>query len=69
MHHFNHRVPDDTRVIALDQPWQVHHWCRKFGVGEADLRLAMRDVGDLAEDVQRHLSRPLAEPGLHELWP
>jgi hypothetical protein len=45
----------DRRRINVNETYEVHDWSRKFGVGEAQLRDAVKQVGDRAEDVERHL--------------
>ena len=53
---------EDASTISLEEPWHVEHWCRKFGVAEADLRSAMSAIGAKADDVKRYLNRPIKSP-------
>ncbi|WP_353506313.1 DUF3606 domain-containing protein [Variovorax davisae] len=64
MHHY--RVSEQT-VIVLKEPWQLEYWCRKMGVTETDLRLAMRAAGKNSVEVRRYLDRP-AELHWGERW-
>ena len=67
--HSYHQVPEDASTISLEEPWHVEHWCRKFGVAEADLRSAMSAIGAKADEVKRYLNRPIKSPRWGERWP
>jgi hypothetical protein len=45
----------DRRRINLNEAYEVSDWSKRFGVSEGQLRDAVRQVGDRAEDVERHL--------------
>jgi hypothetical protein len=61
-------VSRDMTVISLKEPTDAEFWCRRFGVDESELRLAIRHAGDGAEAVEKVLSRPLAQPHWGEHW-
>lgn len=50
-------IPPDNRRIDLDDMHDVRTWMFTFGCTQAELRLAVRDVGDRAEDVRNHLNK------------
>jgi Protein of unknown function (DUF3606) len=64
----DHLVIIGTTSISLKEASDAEFWCRRFGVEEAELRLAMRAVGVRAEDVERHLARQLEVPRWGERW-
>ncbi|MDR7296356.1 hypothetical protein J2X16_001695 [Pelomonas aquatica] len=45
----------DRKRINLNEDYEVRDWAAKFGVSQEDLRKAVAQVGDRAEDVERHL--------------
>jgi hypothetical protein len=48
-------ITPDTRRINLDDMHDVRSWMFNLGCTEAELRLAVRDAGDRAEDVRAYL--------------
>lgn len=46
--------------VDLDQDWEVQLWTRHFGCSEAELRRAVKAVGNLADEVRAHLRRQRA---------
>lgn len=47
-----------TTFINVREPDDVSRWSDRFGVTEAQLRLAIADVGDAASQVGDHLGMP-----------
>ena len=45
----------DRQRINLNEAYEVRDWSKKFGVSADQLRDAVKQVGDRAEDVERHL--------------
>jgi hypothetical protein len=45
----------DRQRISLGQPHEVRDWARKFGVSEEELKQAVAQVGNQADDVERQL--------------
>jgi hypothetical protein len=45
----------DRQRINLNEPYEVRDWSKKFGVSADQLRDAVKQKGDRAEDVERHL--------------
>jgi hypothetical protein len=45
----------DRQRISLSQPHEVRDWARKFGVSEEELKQAVAQVGNQADDVERQL--------------
>lgn len=56
MHAFEQANSDRSRV-AVEQPWEVAHWCREFGCQESDLLEAVATVGAKPEDVRARIER------------
>ncbi|MDM0068366.1 DUF3606 domain-containing protein [Variovorax sp. J31P207] len=50
-------IPPDDRRIDLDDMYDVRSWMFSLGCSEAELRLAVRDAGERAEDVRAYLYR------------
>ena len=50
--------PHDRPVITLLEPSEIREWCNYFGATEAELRLAMRAVGDKQDGVRDYLLTP-----------
>ena len=48
---------DHTRMINLDEAWERGYWSARLRVTEAELRAAVRAVGELVVDVRRHLGK------------
>lgn len=51
------RGPQDRARVNLNEPWEVRWWCHKWGCTEQQLRAAVKAVGVMAADVQRHLGK------------
>ena len=49
------RHPRSSPVVFVSHPWEERWWCEKLNVPAATLRAAIREVGPMAADVQRHL--------------
>lgn len=45
----------DRKRISLTEDYEVRDWSKKFGVTPAELKAAVRAVGDNAADVENHL--------------
>ena len=45
----------DRQRINLNEDYEVRDWAAKFGVSPDELRQAVAQVGDRAEEVRRHL--------------
>jgi hypothetical protein len=58
-------MPDDTTSrgyreslrIDINEKWELAYWSEKFDVTAEELMQAVREVGVLARDVERHLLR------------
>jgi len=48
-------VPADRGLIDLDDPREVHLWCKQFGCSEEQLRRAVANVGNSAANVEQLL--------------
>jgi hypothetical protein len=49
-------APRDTGIIYLAQDWDRRWWSSKLGVSPDTLHAAVRQVGPMARDVERHLA-------------
>lgn len=49
------REPPDVYVVTLREQWEVMYWSNRFGVRPRDLKRAVRQVGNNAEDVKRYI--------------
>ena len=45
----------DRQRINLNEDYEVADWSKKFGISAKQLRDAVKQVGDRADDVERHL--------------
>lgn len=52
----SHSLPAGLHV-DLDQDWEVQLWTRHFGCSEAELRRAVKAVGNSADEVRAFLRR------------
>jgi hypothetical protein len=50
------RGPDDRSRISLSEPYEIQYWTKKFGVTAADLRDAIKKVGNSAEAVEKEIA-------------
>lgn len=50
-------IPPDNRHIDVTLLHEVRSWMLTLGCTEAELRLAVRDVGDRVEDVRAYLNQ------------
>jgi hypothetical protein len=46
----------DRKLISLEQDYELRDWCKSLGCTEAQLRAAVKAVGNSAEAVRQHLS-------------
>ena len=51
------RGPADAMRVNVNEKWEVEHWTKKFGCTEAQLRAAVKAVGVMAADVEKHLKK------------
>jgi hypothetical protein len=51
----NNRGPADRARVNVNEPWEVTYWSGKFGCTPEQLRNAVRSVGPMSADVERHL--------------
>ena len=49
------REQPDVYVITLREEWEVRYWSNRLGVRPRDLKRAVREVGNNAEDVKRYI--------------
>lgn len=47
----------DRSVVYVGQEWHCQWWSDRFGVSPEALRAAVRQVGPMVKDVERHLAR------------
>jgi hypothetical protein len=59
----NIRGAADRQRINVNQDHELRHWSHKFGVSEDELRRAVREVGPMAEAVEKHLGDRKAKGG------
>ena len=50
------RGPKDRARVDVDQEWECAWWSKGFGVSVEDLRAAVKKVGPLVADLDRHLT-------------
>jgi hypothetical protein len=48
--------PQDASRINVNEQYELDYWSRKFGVTAEELRLAVQEVGVMADAVEQHLS-------------
>jgi hypothetical protein len=53
----NKRGPQDRSRISLSEDHEVRYWTEKFGVTAADLRDAIKKVGNSVEAVKAELGK------------
>ena len=49
------RGPKDRTRVDVEQEWECIWWSKGFGVSVADLKAAVKEVGPLVADLDRHL--------------
>lgn len=49
--------PQDASKISLTETWEVNYWCKALGVTETELRKAVKEVGNSAATVKKHLGK------------
>lgn len=47
----------DRKLINTSEDYEVRDWAKKFGVTPEQLKQAVKDVGNRAEDVEAHLKK------------
>ena len=52
------RAPRDRSVVCLAHEWECRWWSDRFGVTTTTLRAAVRQVGPMVADLERHLRVP-----------
>ncbi|HEY2684852.1 MAG TPA: DUF3606 domain-containing protein [Steroidobacteraceae bacterium] len=50
------RGPDDRSHISLSEAYEIQDWTKKFGVTAAELRDAIKKVGNSAEAVEKEIA-------------
>jgi hypothetical protein len=51
------RQPQDKSKISLTEAWEVRYWTNALGVTEAQLRAAIKLVGNGSAAVKRHFGK------------
>lgn len=51
------RQPEDKHFISLSESWEVAYWTKTLGVTEAQLRAAVKAVGNSTAKVKAHLGK------------
>ncbi|MDO9567643.1 MAG: DUF3606 domain-containing protein [Candidatus Desulfaltia sp.] len=54
-HDLRKRRPEDPNKININQPWEVNHWCSKFGVSVDILKKAVKAAGTSVNEVEKGL--------------
>ena len=49
------RGPKDRSRVDVEQDWECIWWSKGWGVSTDELRAAVREVGPLVADLDRHL--------------
>jgi|HubBroStandDraft_6_1064221.scaffolds.fasta_scaffold3718254_1 hypothetical protein len=65
-------MSDDTTLrgyqessrINVNEKWELAYWSEKFDVTADELKQAVREVGVMARDVERHLMRQQRTAGV-----
>lgn len=57
MDNLNKRGKPDRDRINLNEPWEVRAWCEHFGCTSEELREAVYEVGDRANNVAVAIER------------
>jgi hypothetical protein len=52
----NDRAPHDLTRVGLDEEWEVHYWCARYGVTGEELRACVLEVGPRTVDVEAKLA-------------
>ena len=53
------RGGQDRKRINVNEDYELRDWSKKFGVSQAELKAAVKAVGDNASAVEKHLkSKP-----------
>ena len=50
------REPRDRSIVCLAHEWECRWWSDRFGVPAEALRAAVRQVGPMVADIERHLA-------------
>ncbi len=50
------KTVQDRKLISLSEDYEVRDWTKSLGCTEAELRAAVKAVGNSAEAVRKHLS-------------
>mgnify|MGYP003619412218 FL=1 len=51
------RGPQDRARVNTTEQWELSYWTKQFGVTEQQLKDAVRAVGPMVVDVQKHLNK------------
>ena len=49
--------PQDRSKISLSEDYEVRYWCEKFGVTGAELRAAIKKIGNSTKAVEAELRK------------
>lgn len=47
----------DNDLISLSEPYEVRAWCARYGCTEAELRAAVKKVGNSRKALDRHFGK------------
>jgi len=46
----------DRSRIDVNEEWELRYWSNKLGVSADELKQAVKQLGDRAEDIERHFA-------------
>jgi hypothetical protein len=51
------RRPQDASRINTSEQWEIDYWTETLGVSEADLKEAIKAVGNSSDNVRKYLRK------------
>lgn len=57
------RQPQDADRVNVNEAWELRYWTARFKVSDEELRAAIKAVGPMARDIERHLGRSHSSTG------
>ncbi len=53
----DNKGPQDSKLISLNEDWEVKYWTEAFGCSVMQLKDAVKAVGHSAEKIKEYLKR------------
>ena len=52
----SNKGPADSSRVSTGESWEIYYWTEKFGCSEEELKEAVKQVGNMSQDVEEYFN-------------